>query len=87
MAYTIDWIGTVALGILEDGQPRFAMALEEGQEVPAEFRVGDEVRIQNHPAEPAMVAMGHNYGYYDVTHVKSGKVLQIMHRVYAYMFQ
>jgi hypothetical protein len=85
--YTVDWVGTVALGVLEDGKPRFAMALEDGQEVPADFKVGDELRIANHPADPASVAMGHNYGYYEVTHVPSGKVLNIMHRVYAYMFE
>ena len=31
--------------------------------------------------------MGINYGYYEVTHVPSGKVLKIMHRVYEYMFR
>jgi hypothetical protein len=85
--YTIDWIGTIAIGILLNGKPRFAMALEDGQQVPAEFKVGDEVRIVNHPADPASVAMGHNYGYYEIAHVPSGKVLRIMHRVYAYMFE
>jgi hypothetical protein len=85
--YTIDWIGTVAVGILQDGKPRFALALEEGQQVPQEFKVGDEVKIENHPAHPAMVAMGMNHGYYKVIHVPSGKVLEIMHRVYEYMFK
>jgi len=85
--YTVDWIGTIALGVLQDGKPRFALVLEDGQEVPPEFKVGDELRIVNHPADPAMVAMGMNYGRYDVTHVPSGKVLQIMHRVYEYMFK
>jgi hypothetical protein len=87
MAYTVDWIGTVALGVLQDGKPRFAMALEEGQEVPAEFKEGDELMIVNRPADSASVAMGMNYGYYEVTHVPSGKVLPIMHRVYEYMFK
>lgn len=85
--YTVDWIGTVALGVLQDGKPRFAVALEDGQEVPSEFKVGDELRIENHPAHPAMVAMDMNQGYYEVTHVASGKVLRIMHRVYEYMFK
>jgi hypothetical protein len=85
--YTIDWIGTVALGILLDGKPRLALALEDGQEVPAEFKVGDEVDIVNHPADPASIAMGMNYGYYEVTHVRSGRTIKIMHRVYEYMFK
>lgn len=85
--YTVDWIGTIALGVLQDGKPRFALALEDGQEVPAEFKVGDELRIVNHPADPASVAMGMNYGYYEVTHVPSRKVLPIHHRVYEYLFK
>ncbi len=85
--YTVDWIGTVALGVLQDGKPRFALALEDGQEIPVEFKAGDEVLIENHPADPASAAMGMNYGYYEVTHVPSGKVLKIMHRVYEYMFR
>lgn len=85
--YTVDWVGTVALGILLDGKPRFALALEDGQEVPAEFKVGDEVEIENHPDHPASVAMGINTGYYEVKHVPSGKTIKIMHRVYEYMFK
>lgn len=85
--YTIEWVGTVALGVLQDGKPRFALALEDGQDIPPEFKVGDELRIVNHPADPASVAMGMNYGYYEVTHVTSGKVLRIHHRVYEYMFK
>lgn len=85
--YTIEWVGTVALGILLDGKPRFALALEDGQEVPAEFKVGDEVTIVNHPDHPANVAMGINNGYYEVKHIGSGKTINIMHRVYEYMFK
>jgi hypothetical protein len=44
--YTVDWIGTVALGILQDGKPRFAMALEEGQAVPADFKVGTRFKLK-----------------------------------------
>ena len=85
--YTIEWIGTIGVSILRDGEPRFVLVLEDGQQVPPEFKVGDEVRIVNHPADPASVAMGNNYGYYAVTHVPSGTELQIMHRVYAWQFE
>jgi hypothetical protein len=61
--------------------------LEDGQEVPAEFKAGDELLIENHPAHPAMIAMDMNHGHYEVTRVASGKVLRIMHRVYEYMFK
>ena len=85
--YTVDWVGTIALGILQDGKPRFALALEDGQEVPAEFKVGDEVEIDNHPDHPASIAMrGANRGYYEVKHCGSGRTIRIMHRVYGYMF-
>jgi len=60
--------------------------LEDGQEVPAEFKVGDKILIENHPADPASIAVGMNYGYYEVKHVASGKSFRIMHRVYTYMF-
>ena len=75
------------MGVLLNGTPRLALVLEDGQQFPAEFKVGDQLLIQNHPANPAMVAMGMNHGYYEVTHVPSGRVIQIMHRVYEYMFR
>jgi hypothetical protein len=85
--YTVDWIGPIALGVLQDGKPRFALALEEGQTVPEEFHEGDELRIENHPSNPAMIAMGVNHGFYEVTHLSSGKTLRIMHRAYGYLFE
>jgi hypothetical protein len=84
MKYTIAWIGTVALGVLKDGEPWFDFSLEEGQTIPPEFRVGDELTIVNHPAHPAMIAMDMNGGHYEITHIPSGKVLQTMHRAEEY---
>lgn len=83
--YVIDWIGTVALGVqTRDGRP-MAFSLEEGQTIPAEFTVGDEVTIVNHPDHPAVQAMGmKSGGYYEITHVKSGKVLRTFHRADMY---
>jgi hypothetical protein len=85
--YTLDWIGTVALGVLEDGEGTLTFTLEEGQTVPAEFNVGDELDIVNNPAHPAAVAMDINSGYYEITHVRSGKAIRIMHRAADYMFK
>jgi hypothetical protein len=85
--YAIDFVGTVALGILEDGEPWIDFALEEGQEVPPEFKVGDEVKIHVQSTHPAMIAMGIITGYYEIEHVASGKTLRIMHSVYEYMFK
>jgi NADH pyrophosphatase NudC (nudix superfamily) len=82
--YTIHWIGTVAIGILEDGKPKFVLGFKLGQDVPAELRVDDEVTLINHPQHPANFAMGMNGEYCEVTHARSGKM--IMRRVYEYMF-
>ena len=66
------------------GKQNFApMVLEEEQVFPPEFKPGDELEIEVRSAHPAMIAMGINYGYYEVLHVPSGKVLKIMHRAYA----
>lgn len=75
MSYRIDWVGEVALGVRTEGGRPIAFSLEEGQIVPSEFKVGDEVDIQNHPAHPAKVEMGMNDGYYDIIHLASKKVL------------
>jgi hypothetical protein len=80
MAYTIDWIGTVALGVLTEGGRPLAFSLVDGQEVPSEFKEGDEVEIRNHPEHPAVLAMGmENEGYYEITHVKSRVMLRLRH--------
>lgn len=76
MDYKVDWVGEVALGVVTDSGRPLAFSLEEGQAVPTEFKPGDELEIENHPAHPATLAMGmENMGYYRITHVASGKVL------------
>ena len=85
MGYKIDWVGTVALGIVSDEGRPLALSLEEGQQIPDEFKEGDEVIIENHPEHPAILASGMtNNGYYDITHVASGKVLRTWHRADMY---
>lgn len=85
MAYTIDWIGTVAIGVLTEGGRSLAFSLEDGQQVPAEFKEGDDVKIMNHPEDPVVLAMGlENGGYYEITHIKSGVVLRTWHRADMY---
>jgi hypothetical protein len=85
MAYKIDWIGTVALGVLTDGGRSLSFSLEDGQSIPPEFRAGDDVEISNHPEHPAVLAMGlENGGYYEITHLKSGAVLRTWHRADMY---
>lgn len=85
MSYKIDWIGAVALGVETGAGRPLAFSLEEGQQVPPEFKEGDEVTICNYPEHPAVLAMGmENGGYYEITHVKSGTVLRTWHRADMY---
>lgn len=72
----IDWIGTVALGVLTPEGRLLAFSLEEDQQAPPEFKEGDEVEIENHPDHPANIAMGReSQGYYE------------MHRAYMYKIE
>ena len=80
MAHKIAWVGTLALGVETDEGRQMAFSLEEGQTIPSEFKEGDQLRIVNHPDHPANVAMGMNGGYYEITHVRSGAVLETWHR-------
>jgi hypothetical protein len=81
MPYKIDWIGTVALGISTEEGRLLAFSLEDGQQVPPEFKVGDPVKIVNHPEHPSVIAMGmENEGYYEFTHIPTGTVFITQHR-------
>lgn len=85
MSYTIDWVGTVALGVKTEGGRQLAFSLEEGQTVPEEFQEGDLVEIANNPGHPAEIARGMgSSGYYEFTHLKTGKTFRTMHRADMY---
>jgi hypothetical protein len=59
--------------------------LEEDQQVPSEFKVGDLVTISNHPDHPATIAMGmESGGHYEITHIPTGTVLRTWHRADMY---
>jgi hypothetical protein len=83
MLNTIFDIGTVAI-FLEEGTGRPSIirgfTLPDDAKVPEEFKVGDEVDLTNHPSPPDQVAMGHITGYYEIRHVKSGKILKTWHK-------
>jgi len=85
--YTVDWVGTIAFGVLHDGKPCFAFAVEEGQGIPSDFNVGDELLIENHMADPVGIALGVDCGYCEVRHIASGTKIQIVYRVYEYMYR
>jgi hypothetical protein len=81
MGYTIEWIGEVGLGVVSDGGRQIGMSFLEGQVVPAEFAVGDRVRMVNSPDEYyAMGMVDENRGYYTLTHVPTGTTLAVWHK-------
>ena len=85
--YTVDWVGTISLGLLQQGRPSFAFAVEEGQGIPSDFKVGDEVLVENHPADHASVTQAGDCGYCEVKHVASGTTIRIIHRIYEHIFR
>lgn len=82
----LGWIGTVAFQVI-DGSRELVFDLAEGQSLPREFHEGDEIEIVNRPDHPASVAMGMNSGYYEITHVASGKKIQVMHETSEWRFR
>jgi hypothetical protein len=80
MRYKIFYVGTVAIIIEEVGGRVLGFTLPENTPIPEEFKAGEEVEISLHSAHPAMVAMGHNNGYYEITHIASGKALRTFHK-------
>ena len=84
MSCKIDWIGAVVIGVQTEGGREFAFSFEEGQHVPKEFKVGDDIQIVNHPSHPASKEMGMDWGFYEITHCSSGKVLKTWHRTDAF---
>ncbi len=80
MPYTIEWVGEVAIDLRSDGGRSLSFSLEKDQRAPAEFKEGERVNIVNHPAHPAAIAVGMNEGYYEITHIASGRVLRAYHR-------
>jgi hypothetical protein len=81
MIYKMSWIGEVGFGIVTEGGREIGFSLADGQRVPDEFREGDEVKLHNHPDHPALLAVGvENHGYYEITHVATGKKFEVLHR-------
>jgi hypothetical protein len=74
----LGWIGTVAFQVIDDNR-ELLFDLAEGQAVPPEFNEGDEVWVINHPDHPANLSMGNNSGYYEITHIASGKTFEVLH--------
>jgi len=79
--YTIFDIGTVAIFLEEGTGGRIiGLTLPAGEKFPEEFKVGDAVELTNHPSDPAQVAMGHITGFYEITHIATGKTFKTWHK-------
>jgi len=83
----LGWLGTVAFQAFTDGGRELVFDLAEGQSLPPEFKEGDEITVVNHPDHPAAIAMGENRGYYEITHVASGRKVEVSHATSAWRFQ
>ena len=87
MNYKLGWIGTVAFQAFTPEGRELVFDLAEGQTLPEEFKEGDEVDIVLHADHPANIAMGMNAGYYEVTHISSGKVVRVLHKTSEWRFR
>ena len=54
--------------------------------MPSECKEGDEIVIDVHSDHPANISMGMNAGYYEVTHINSGKKFNILHTTSEWRF-
>jgi hypothetical protein len=81
----LGWIGTAAFQAF-DGSKELVFDLAEGQSVPPDFKEGDEIEVVVHPDHPAYIAMGMNAGYYDLTHIPSGKKMRVDHQTSSWRF-
>ncbi len=86
MSYKLGWIGTAAFQAFRPDGREVVFDLAEGITVPSECKVGDEIVIDVHSDHPANTAMGMNAGYYEVTHVNSGKKFEILHKTSEWRF-
>ena len=82
----LGWIGAVAFQAFTPGGREVVFDLAEGQTPPPEFKEGDEIQVVVISDHPASIAMGMNAGYYQVTHVPSGKQVKIPHKTSEWRF-
>lgn len=83
----LGWIGTVAFQAFTDNERELVFDLAEDQTLPPEFKEGEEIEVVIHPDHPAGIAMGMNRGYYEVTHLASGKTIRVLHKTSEWRFR
>jgi hypothetical protein len=71
--YIVRWVGPVGIGIHTQEGKSLTFSVVKNQYIPAEFKPGDEVTINTIPGNPPI-----NQGYYEITHIPTGKILRIM---------
>jgi len=82
----LGWIGTAAFQAFAQDGRELVFDLDEGARVPEECKEGDDIDVAVHSDHPASLAMGMNAGYYEVTHVKSGKKFRVLHKTSDWRF-
>lgn len=86
MPYKLGWIGSAAFQAFTPEGREMVFDLAEGQTLPEGFKEGEEIDIVLHPDHPANIEMGMNAGYYEMTHLASGKTIQIAHKTSEWRF-
>src|ERR1700733_14821796 len=84
--HKLGWIGTAAFQAFTDGGRELVFDLAEGVTIPDDCKEGDEIDIEVHSDHPANIMMGMNSGYYEVTHLKSGKTFKVDHETSEWRF-
>jgi hypothetical protein len=85
MSYKMGWAGAAAFQAF-DGDKELVFDLADGVSVPPEFKEDDEIGIDVHSDHPANIEMGMNAGFYEVTHLKSGKKFKVLHKTSDWRF-
>ena len=84
--HKLGWIGTAAFQAFTEEGRELVFDLAENVSVPSECREGDEIDVDVHSDHPASIAMGMNAGFYEVTHLSSGKKFKVLHKTSEWRF-
>lgn len=84
--HKVGWIGTAAFQAFTDEGRELIFDLAEDVSVPSECKEGDEIDVDLH-SDYAGIASGANAGYYEVTHLNSGKKFRVLHKTSEWRFK
>ncbi len=83
----ISWVGPISLGVERNGVIK-GFSLEEGEQIPPEFKVGDlvELHLESDPMAEIW-GIENSQGAYLFRHITSGKEFRTWHRAEAYRLE